>query len=186
MNTHCPRLFYHCTVSSRMVKSIHMIPRFFCFVNVQFRRRYCSVSNDDTVQSETAEVFILAAVFSLMISVYHFSLKKSALPLKTKEKRGVNLTEYSSVSRFYRFRLVDFQPFKKPSCLLLCQFSRFCLIPGPLKRSVVKPFIQQQKSVSFPQQSLYPVTPSSVEQKQSPADRIKVQSALYYHSTLIW
>lgn len=43
-----------------------MIPLYFQFVNVQRRRRECSVSSDEGVQFTTAEVFNLAAVFILL------------------------------------------------------------------------------------------------------------------------
>ena len=80
-----------------MVKSIHMIPRFFCFVNVQFRRRYCSVSNDDTVQSETAEVFTAISALRDIVEDDNENSSARIAAARALLEYGLRLTEFSDI-----------------------------------------------------------------------------------------
>ena len=76
------------------------------------------------------------------------------------------------------FRLFDSQSFHQPLDLLRCQFARLRFISQPTERTVIEAFIQQQKSVSLPQQPFYLSAVSSAEQVKAPAERIQGQLSL--------
>ena len=84
----------------------------------------------------------------------------------------------SRFSCLYRFGLFDGKSLKQPPRLLRCQQSRFGFVPRPLEPSVVQSLVQQQVSVSFPQQPLHSVAPSPAKQKQAFAERVKLQLPL--------
>ena len=77
------------------------------------------------------------------------------------EKRGFSSTysEYSvsiialiqraRISLTDSLRLLNFQAFQKPANLLRCELYSFGLTARPLESSVVKSFVQQQKTVTF-------------------------------------
>ena len=78
------------------------------------------------------------------------------------------------------------QSFHQPAILLWCQSLDFVLRPWPLKAALLQPFIQQQKSVSFPVQCLQPVPFPSAEQKHHPLKRIHLILALHDASQSIY
>ena len=71
------------------------------------------------------------------------------------------------------------QSFHQPAILLWCQSLDFVLRSWPLKAALLQPFVQQQKSVSFPVQCLQPVPFPSAEQKHHPLKRVHLILALH-------
>ena len=80
-----------------------------------------------------------------------------------------------------RLWLVHAQAFHEPAILLRCQCSGFAFFPGPLKRTGLQTFIQQNKSVAFPVQCFYSIPPSTAEEEQSIRKRIQVKLLLDQH-----
>ena len=80
-------------------------------------------------------------------------------------------------SAFYFFDslgLVYWQALHKPYVLLTGQVTDFLLTSGPVEFSVFKPFVQQNKSVCFPQQHLKTVPAPAAEQKCTAWKKIKL------------
>jgi hypothetical protein len=63
------------------------------------------------------------------------------------------------------FLLLYTKPFHQPPVLLRIYLLHFVSGPWPLKSAICQPFIQQQKSIAFVNQSLDPVCTPSAEQK---------------------
>ena len=61
---------------------------------------------------------------------------------------------------------MDRQTFHKPLVLLRWHVDDLSRIPRPLEAAILESFVQQQKSVAFPQQSLDPVSSSAAEQEE--------------------
>ncbi len=102
--------------------------------------------------------------------------------MDTGEKYGkhpVNSIEQPRFSGLDGFGLFKLEPFRQPPNLLLRQQQRLCLRPRPLENAVVQTLIQQQETLSFPQEPLDPIASSSAEEKDHAAVRIQVQFSLY-------
>ena len=74
--------------------------------------------------------------------------------------------------------LVHTQTLHEPPILLRRQSSGFACLPGPLEGAGLQPFVQQDKSVTFPVQSLDPVPASAAEQKQRVGKGIQIKLLL--------
>ena len=61
---------------------------------------------------------------------------------------------------------MDRQTFHQPLVLLRWHIDDFGRIPRPLEAAILESFVQQQKSVTFPQQSFDPVSSSAAEQEK--------------------
>ena len=67
---------------------------------------------------------------------------------------------------FYVTLLMDRQAFHQPLILLRRHIDDLGRIPRPLETAVLKTFVQQQKSITFPQESFDPVSSSAAKQEK--------------------
>ena len=77
-----------------------------------------------------------------------------------------------------RLGLVHTQALHKPAVLLRCQRSCFTFLSGPLKRTGLQSFVQQNKSIPFPVQCFYPVPASAAEKEQCICKWIQIELLL--------
>ena len=72
-----------------------------------------------------------------------------------------------------RPRLIYAQTLHEPAVLLGCQASGFAFFSGPLETAGLQTFVKQNKSVTFPVQSLDPILPSAAKQKKRVGEGIQ-------------
>lgn len=60
----------------------------------------------------------------------------------------------------------DFQSLHQHPVLIIRDGHGFIGCPGPTERTVIQPFIHQEEPVTFPQQCLDPVIPSSTKKEE--------------------
>lgn len=75
---------------------------------------------------------------------------------------------------------VDGETLKQSGKLFIGQFPQVFLLPGPFKRSFLKPFVQKQESVAFPDQCFNTVISSSAEQEDG-LRREWVQTKFFFY-----
>ena len=84
------------------------------------------------------------------------------------------------------FWLVHTQTFHEPAVLLRSQAPCFTFLPRPLERTGLQALVQQDKSVSFPVQCLYPVPASAAEEEEGIGERIQVELLLDKYSQSVY
>lgn len=77
-----------------------------------------------------------------------------------------------------RLWLLHTQSLHEPPVLLCTQFPRLRAVPWPLEAPALQSFVQQNKAVPFPVQTLDPVPPSAAEQKQRIAEWVQLKLLL--------
>lgn len=93
---------------------------------------------------------------------------------------GLHRCFLQSFRRFECLWLFDFKPGHEPVELLPGQLFYFQLISGPAESALdLHTFIQQHKSVRFPEQSFDPVTTFSTEKIQGTSPWIHMELILY-------
>ena len=88
---------------------------------------------------------------------------------------------YESLSEFYFInfpvclRLLNTQSFHQPAVLLSSNAERLVLAARPLKLTLFKPFVEQEKAVTLPVERFDSVGSPAAEQKQHVGTRVKLE-----------
>ena len=88
---------------------------------------------------------------------------------------------YERLSELYfiyfpvRLRLLDTQSFHQPAVLLSSNAERFVLAARPLKLTLFKSLVEQEKAVALPVERFYPVGSPAAKQEQCIGTRVKME-----------
>ena len=72
-------------------------------------------------------------------------------------------------------RLLDTQSFHQPAVLLSSNAERLILAPRPLKLTLFKSFVEQEKTVALPVERFDPVSSSAAKQEQRVGTRVEMK-----------
>lgn len=100
----------------------------------------------------------------------------------------MNYTLYSSKAFKWNMclGLVNLQSFRKPSVLLLCQLAYLAAISWPLVIGLFQPFVEQDETISIPEESLNTVAPAAAEKEKRIRKRVQLKLLLYHISQAVY
>lgn len=85
---------------------------------------------------------------------------------------------HTTLDLFDRFRLVNRKPLHQPDELLTGQVSDRLLILRPVESAILQTLVQQQESITLPEQNFETVSASAAEQKCTIGEQIQLELLL--------